>query len=79
MFNQFLKYNTKILLRSFKTKLGKEHTSKPTIGNESLLEHSNDNGLRIINLPYENLIIKRTLFAHHNVHKHTTTGMLQSD
>jgi len=32
----------KILLEYFNEKLGIEHTVKPTIGNESLLENSSD-------------------------------------
>ena len=39
----------KILLGDFSTKVGRENIFKPTIGNESLHEDSNDNGLRIVN------------------------------
>jgi hypothetical protein len=39
----------KILLGDFKTKVGKEDIFKPTIGNESLHQISNDNGVRVVN------------------------------
>jgi hypothetical protein len=44
VFDKFPKYNMKILLRDFNTKVGREDIFKPTIGNESLHEISNDNG-----------------------------------
>jgi hypothetical protein len=42
MFDKFPKYHMKILL-DFNAKLGREDIFKPTIGNESLHEISNDN------------------------------------
>ena len=36
VFNHFPKYDTKILLRDFNAKVGRENIFKPTIGNESL-------------------------------------------
>jgi hypothetical protein len=39
----------KILLADFNAKVGREDIFKPTIGNESLHEISNDNGVRIAN------------------------------
>jgi hypothetical protein len=39
----------KILLGDFNAKVGRENIFKPTIGNESLHQVSNDNGVRIIN------------------------------
>jgi hypothetical protein len=45
VFDHFPKYHMKILLGDFNAKLGKEDTFKPTIGNESLHEDSNDNGV----------------------------------
>ena len=38
----------KILLGDFKVKVGRENIFKPTIGNESLRQDSNDNGVRIV-------------------------------
>jgi len=40
----------KILLREFNAKLGRENIFKPTVGNESLYQDSNDNGVRIVNV-----------------------------
>jgi exonuclease III len=45
IFDHFPKYHTKILLGDFNAKLGREDTFKPTIGNESLHEGNNDNGV----------------------------------
>jgi hypothetical protein len=39
----------KILLGDFNVKVGREDIFKPIIGNESLHEASNDNGVRVIN------------------------------
>ena len=41
--------NMKILLGDFNAKVGRENIFKPTIGNESLHQDSNDNGVRIVN------------------------------
>jgi len=37
------------MLADFNAKLGREHIFKPTIGNDSLHEDSNDNDVRIVN------------------------------
>jgi hypothetical protein len=42
VFDQFLKYHMKILFRDFNAKVGREDTLKPTVGNESPHEISND-------------------------------------
>jgi len=39
----------KILLSDFNAKLGREDIFKPTIGNVSLHQNSNDSGVRIVN------------------------------
>ena len=45
---------------------------KLTIGNDSLLQDSNDNGVRLINVDTSrNLLVKSTTFPRRNVHKHT--------
>jgi hypothetical protein len=60
----------KILLGDFNAKLGKEDTFKPMIGNESLHEDSNDNGVRVVNFAAsKNLVVKSTMFPHRNIHK----------
>jgi hypothetical protein len=43
--NSLIKYHMKILLGDFNAKVGREDIFKPTIGNESLHEISNDNGV----------------------------------
>ena len=46
-FDYFPKYIMKNLLGDFNEKLGTEDTFKPTIGNESLHQDSNYNGVQI--------------------------------
>ena len=48
IFNHFPKYHMKIRLGDFDAKLGREDIFKPTIGNESLHQDSNDSGIGII-------------------------------
>jgi hypothetical protein len=45
----FPKYHMKILLADFNAKVGREDIFKPIIGNESLHEINNDNGVRLVN------------------------------
>ena len=48
---------------------------KPTIGNESLHQDSNDNEVRIVNFATsKNLVDKSTMFPHRDIHKHTWTS-----
>jgi exonuclease III len=75
VFDQFPRYHMKILLGDFNAKVGKEDIFKPIIGNESLHEASNDNGVRVVNFATsKNLIVKSTTFPHHDIHKHTWTS-----
>ncbi|PNF20284.1 hypothetical protein B7P43_G14727, partial [Cryptotermes secundus] len=75
VFDKFLKYPMKILLGDFNAKVGREDIFKPTIGNESLHEISNDNGVRVVNFATsENLAVKSTMFPHRNIHKFTWTS-----
>jgi hypothetical protein len=61
-----------ILLGGFNAKLGREDIFKPTIGNESSCEDSNDNGVRVVNFATsKNLVVKSTMFPHQNIHKYT--------
>jgi hypothetical protein len=46
VFDIFSKYHMKIMLEDFNAKVGREDIFKLTIGNESLHEISNDNGVR---------------------------------
>jgi exonuclease III len=50
VFDKFPKYRMKVLLGDFNAKIGREDIFKPTIGNESVHEISNDNGVRLVNL-----------------------------
>jgi hypothetical protein len=65
----------KIILGDFNAKLEREDTIKPTFGNESLHEDSNDNvDRRVVNISTsKNLVVKSTMFPHRNIHKHTWT------
>jgi hypothetical protein len=64
----------KILLGDFNEKLGKENTFKPTIGNESLHQGSN-NDVRVVNFPTSrDLVVKSTMLPCRNVHKYTWTS-----
>jgi hypothetical protein len=49
VFDKFRKYHTKSLLIDSSAKVGMEDIFKPTIGNESLHEISNDNGAGVVN------------------------------
>jgi hypothetical protein len=55
--------------------VGREDIFKPTIGNESLHETSNDNGVRVLNFATsKNLVVKSTMFLHHKIHKYAWTS-----
>jgi len=65
----------KIPLGDFNAKVGRENIFKSTIGNESLHQDSNDNGVRIVNFATsQNLVVKSTMFPHRNIYKHTCTS-----
>ena len=58
----------------FNAKVGREDIFKPIIGQESLHQDSNDNGVRIVNFATsKNLVVKST-FPHWNIHKYTWTS-----
>jgi endonuclease/exonuclease/phosphatase family metal-dependent hydrolase len=64
----------KILLGDLNAKVGREDIFKQIIGNKSLHEASNDNGVRVVNFATsKNLIVKST-FPHCDIHKHTWTS-----
>ena len=51
MLNYFSNFN-------FNAKFGREYIFKPTTGNESLHEDSNDNGVRVVNfVTSKNLVV----------------------
>ena len=55
VFDHFPKYDMKILLGDFNAKVGRENIFKPTIGNDSLHQGSNENGVRIVKLQRQNI------------------------
>jgi hypothetical protein len=75
VFDQFPRYIMKILLGDFNAKVGRENIFKLTIGNESLHEISNDNGVRVVNFATsKNLLVKCIMFLHCKIHKYTCTS-----
>ena len=71
LFDHFPRYHTKIILGDFNAKVGRENIFKLTIGNESLHEDSNDNGIRIVNLATsKNLVVKNMMFPQRNILKY---------
>jgi len=73
--DHFPKYHMKILLEDFNAKVGRENIFKPTIGQESLHQDSNDNGVRLVNFATsKNLVVKSRMFPHRNIHKYTWTS-----
>jgi hypothetical protein len=72
VFDQFPRYHMKILLGDFNAKVGRKDIFKPIIGNESLHQASNNNGVRVVNFATsKNLNVKSTTFPHRDIHKHT--------
>jgi hypothetical protein len=49
LFDKLPRYNMKIFLQDFKANAGREDILKPIIGNVSLHEASNYNGVRVVN------------------------------
>ena len=52
----------------------RENTFKLTIGNESLHQDSNDNGVRIVNVVTSKNLVKSAVFPHRNIQKYTWTS-----
>jgi len=64
-----------MLLGDFNAKVWRENIFKPTIGQESLHQDSNDNGVRLVNFATsKHLVVKSTMFPHRNIHKYTWTS-----
>jgi hypothetical protein len=75
IFDKLPKYHMKILVRDLNAKVGREEIFKPTIGNESLHEINNDNGIRVVNFATSKiLIVKSTMFPYRIIHKYTLTS-----
>jgi len=65
----------KKLLGDFNAKVERENIFKPTIGQESLHQDSNDNGVRLVNFATsKNLVVKSTIFPYRYIHKYTWTS-----
>jgi len=65
----------KNLLGDFNANVGKRVLLKPTIGQESLHQDSDDNGVRQVNFATSKyLVVKSTIFPHRNIHKYTWTS-----
>ena len=54
MFDHFPKHHMKLILGDINAKVGRENIFKPTIGQESLHQDSNDNGVRLVNFATSN-------------------------
>ena len=66
----------KIILVDFNVKEGRENIFKPTTGNESLHQDSNDNSVRIVNFATSKyLFVKSTMFPHRDIHKYTWNSL----
>jgi hypothetical protein len=71
--DKFPKYHMNIFLGNCIAKVGWEDILKQKIGNESLHEISNDNGVRVVNFATSKiLIVRSTVFPHHNIHIFTS-------
>ena len=63
MLDHFPKYHMKILLGEYNAKVESENIFKLTIGNESLFQGSNENGVRTVNFAIsKNPVVKSTMF-----------------
>jgi hypothetical protein len=72
VFDQFPRYDINILLCDFNTKVGREDIFKPTIGNETSLEISNENEASVVKFSTsKNVLAKSTMFPHRSIHKYT--------
>jgi len=64
-----------MLLGDFNAKVGRGNIFKSTIGQESLHQDSNDNGVRIVKFATsKNLVINSTMFLRRNIHKYNWTS-----
>jgi hypothetical protein len=54
----FPKYHIKILLEDFNAKVGRENILKLTVGNESLHQDSNVNGVRIVKFATSKMLLR---------------------
>ena len=70
--NQIARSDIKIIIGDFNAKVGKRSIYKPTIGNESLHNETNNNGIKMIQFAISNgLNVRSTMFPHKDIHKQT--------
>jgi endonuclease/exonuclease/phosphatase family metal-dependent hydrolase len=63
-----------MMLGDFSAKLGRQDIFKPIIGNKSIHEASNDNGVRVVNFTTsKTLIVKITTFPRRDIYKYIWT------
>jgi hypothetical protein len=74
VFDQFPKYDMKIMLGDFYVKVNRENIFKLTIGNKSSHVISNANAVTVVNFATsKNLTVNGTMSPHCNIHKYTWT------
>ena len=69
--NQMANSYIKIILGDFNAKVGKEDIYKPTTGNESLHNETNDSRIKIIQFAISKGFNVRSTFPHKDIHKET--------
>ena len=70
--NQTPNLDIKIILGDFNAKVGKENTYKPTTGNKSLHNETNNNGIKIIQFAVsKGFNVRSTTSPHKYTHKET--------
>jgi len=70
--NQIARSDIKIILGDFNAEVGKESIYKPTIGNGSLHNETNNNRIKMIQFAISNgLNVRCTTFPHKGIHKET--------
>jgi hypothetical protein len=75
IFDKFPEYHMKNMLGDFKAKIGRKDIFKPTIGNGSLNENSNDYGVGVVNFAKsKNQTVRCTMFPNRNINKFTWTS-----
>lgn len=66
------RFDMKIIMGDFNSKIGKEDVYFPTIGKHSLHDITNNNGYLLVNFASsKNMVIANTWFSHKQIHKGT--------
>ena len=70
--NQIANSDIKIILGYFNAEIGKEDIHKPTTGNESLQNETNNNGIKMTQFAIsKSFNVRSTTFPHKGIHKET--------